>query len=685
MKKKVIIPSICFAVLSTPAFEKVIHAAQPEAPVKEVAPASTKTEYADITPHASLNVHSSPSVDSPVIAKIANGTEVMVYSEEDGWAKVEVNGKEGYVKADYLAATPVGYEVQKKAPAEAVTKYVNVNEGSNLNLREGASADTAIIGKLPKGTSVTVLHEEDGWAKVKVNGKEGYVSSKYLVAGSAAGKGSSPAETGLAKTNAPQTTVQNSHAAQTSTKYVNVDPGSYLNLREGASTSSSSVGKLARGTEVTVYSEENGWAKVRAAGKEGYVSSKYLTVSNPASTAQKAQAVTKYVSVDPGSRLILRQQPSTSAAELDRLANGSKVTVYSEANGWAKVKANGKDGYVSSQFLSSSQPSSTTVQNTTKYVDVNSGSSLNMRSGPSTSSSVISKLSDGTKVTVHSEANGWAKVTANGKTGYVSTKYLSNTQQVEKKAGAPAQKVPTPSLNGNIKTVYQNYNISFDRFAQIQMSANPKKKSAGWVNATSGDVRYFLNPSNFLNSSSESLQFLKLSASANLNANEVNAKILAGKGILEGKASAFIEAGKKYGINEIYLIAHALLETGNGSSTLAKGVQVNGKTVYNMYGIGASDGNSGTNGAQRAYQEGWFSPEAAIMGGAEFIAQKYIYAGQDTLYEMRWNPGAAASRGVATHQYATDVAWAVKQARIIYKYSSMINTYDFTLEIPRFN
>lgn len=684
MKKKVIIPSICFAVLSTPAFEKVIHAAQPEAPVKEVAPASIKTEYADVAPNASLNVHSSPSVDSPVIAKIANGTEVMVYSEEDGWAKVEVNGKEGYVKADYLADTPVGYEVQKKAPAEAVTKYVNVNEGSNLNLREAASTDTAIIGKLPKGTSVTVLHEKDGWAKVKVDGKEGFVSSKYLVAGSAAGKGSSPAETGLAKPSAPQKIVQNSHAPQASTQYVNVDPGSYLNLREGASTSTASIGKLVRGTAVTVYSEENGWAKVKAAGKEGYVSTKYLTASNPASAAQKAQAVTKYVNVNPGSRLILRQQPSTSAAEMDRLAYGSKVTVYSEANGWAKVKASGKEGYVSSQFLSSSQPSGTTVQNTTKYVDVNPGSSLNMRSGPSTSSAVISKLSSGTKVTVRSEANGWAKVTANGKSGYVSTKYLSNTQKVQKKAGAPAQKVSS-SLSGKIKSVYQNYNISFDRFAQIQMNANPKKRSAGWVNATSGDVRYFLNPSNFINSPSESLQFLKLSASANLNASEVNSKILSGKGILAGKASAFIEAGKKYGVNEIYLIAHALLETGNGSSALANGVVVNGKTVYNMYGIGASDGNSGVNGSQRAYQEGWFTPEAAIMGGAEFIAQKYIYAGQDTLYEMRWNPGAAASKGVATHQYATDVAWAVKQARIIHKYSSMINTYDFTLEIPRFN
>ena len=40
--------------------------------------------------------------------------------------------------------------------------------------------------------------------------------------------------------------------------------------------------------------------------------------------------------------------------------------------------------------------------------------------------------------------------------------------------------------------------------------------------------------------------------------------------MLENQGQAF-NAAKLTGVNEIYLIAHALLETGNGQSKLAKG------------------------------------------------------------------------------------------------------------------
>ncbi|MBR8643947.1 SH3 domain-containing protein [[Brevibacterium] frigoritolerans] len=48
-----------------------------------------------------------------------------------------------------------------------------------------------------------------------------------------------------------------------------------------------------------------------------------------------------------------------------------------------------------------------------------------MRSAASASASIIAKLVNNTTVTVYSESNGWSRVTANGKTGYVSTQYLT--------------------------------------------------------------------------------------------------------------------------------------------------------------------------------------------------------------------------------------------------------------------
>src|SRR5690606_6669478 len=177
---------------------------------------------------------------------------------------------------------------------------------------------------------------------------------------------------------------------------------------------------------------------------------------------------------------------------------------------------------------------------------------------------------------------------------------------------------------------------------------------------------------------------------------------LKGKGVLEGQGQAFIDAARIHRINDVYLISHALLETGNGNSELARGVQVGInalgnaevvtdknknklkeiKKVHNVYGIGAYDSCPTSCGAIRAYKEGWTSVEKAIIGGAAFIGNDYIKAGQNTLYKMRWNPQAMVELGRADHQYATDIAWASKQVRNIYNlYNEIgINTYFF--EIP---
>ncbi len=220
-----------------------------------------------------------------------------------------------------------------------------------------------------------------------------------------------------------------------------------------------------------------------------------------------------------------------------------------------------------------------------------------------------------------------------------------------------------------------------------------------WVNASPYDVKYYLDPNNFLTDNKQKLQFLDLSSSANLSDAEVNEKILFNKGIFVGKAAAFLEAGKVYGVNEIYLISHAMLETGNGKSQLATGttvskvdgIDVEPRVVYNMYGIGAYDSSPIQSGSEYAYKQGWFTPEAAIIGGAKFIGEKYInnvtYK-QNTLYEMRWNPNQSDAfqytKYTNSHQYATDIGWASKQVSTMYNMYSLLSSYRMQLDIPSF-
>ncbi len=253
--------------------------------------------------------------------------------------------------------------------------------------------------------------------------------------------------------------------------------------------------------------------------------------------------------------------------------------------------------------------------------------------------------------------------------------------------------IPVESVNTDkLITETKNYNYSFERMVDIQMNSSPKADGAGQINASRDLVEYYANPSNFPLNSDGKYQYLVLSQPAGLNATETNNKILNNAGILAGEAQSFIDAARKYDVNEIYLISHALHETGNGTSTLATGVYVdnNGNvvdtkskaahTVYNVFGIGAYDDTPLKSGAKTAFENEWFSPRAAIIGGAKFVAEGYINEGQDTLYKMRWNPD-----NPGTHQYATHVAWASSQADRIGDIYKTINDYILVFEIPEYD
>ncbi|UTR08561.1 SH3 domain-containing protein [Alkalihalobacillus sp. LMS6] len=239
------------------------------------------------------------------------------------------------------------------------------------------------------------------------------------------------------------------------------------------------------------------------------------------------------------------------------------------------------------------------------------------------------------------------------------------------------------TLANSYNVVENHYPISFsdavDR--QMSLSAPPQTdKNGRWQNASRNDVAYYMNPSNFSQGTSSYLQFLDLTSSAGLSAQAINSQLLSNKGILSGHGQTFINASKLHGVNEIYLISHALLETGNGGSQLARGVQYNGRTVYNMYGIGAFDGNAVQAGARYAYNQGWFTPEDAIIGGSRFVSNNYFGRGQTTLYKMRWNPSTPG-----THQYATDVGWAVKQTHQMANLYGMVDNYNLQFSLPVYN
>ena len=354
---------------------------------------------------------------------------------------------------------------------------------------------------------------------------------------------------------------------------------------------------------------------------------------------------------------------SGSFVQFGSLMEGTTYTIVDEGKNYVKIIFADRIGYVNKKHLSSGgvkysnynlsldealQIQMKVVPQTDKkyawvskdYIQNNrvNATSLNVRTGPGTKYGIVGRLSNGSTVKIIDEYSGW-------------------------------------------------YAIEFSHSLQ-------------WVHATPDEVRYYLNPENFVDNARQRFQFLDLSKPSGVSKTVLN-NFLRGKGILENTGQAFIDASNLHSINDIYLVSHAILETGNGTSRLAKGVEVGKnnkgnpemvttnnrknlrdiKTVYNMFGIGAKDGCAIKCGSEKAYKEGWTTPYKAIVGGAKFIGNDYIKAGQNTLYKMRWNP-ALMEKGYAGHQYATDVGWAFKQVNTMYNLYQQLGINTLYLDIP---
>ena len=237
-----------------------------------------------------------------------------------------------YIIASAMMAS-VALPLMNASHVDAATDMRTVT-ASSLNFRTGPSTSYSIINVLMNGQKVEYISTSGSWLKVKYNGVTGYVHGDYVTKG----------------------TTDNSTTG--TTKYVSASVG--LNVRSGAGTSYSKLGKLEYKEKVTVLSTSNGWSKINYNGKTGYVDSSYLKSTVPGSTNDNTNnettGTTKYVNTTSG--LNVRSGAGASYSKLGKLEYKEKVTVLSTSNGWSKINYNGKTGYVDSSYLQSTVPGS---------------------------------------------------------------------------------------------------------------------------------------------------------------------------------------------------------------------------------------------------------------------------------------------------------------------------------------
>ena len=146
--------------------------------------------------------------------------------------------------------------------------------------------------------------------------------------------------------------------------------------------------------------------------------------------------------VTAGSGLKLRSEASQSADVLSVLSYGTEVTAVGLSNGWYRIAtASGAGGYVSADYLS--------VLQTGTYAKaisgVITGSVVNLRAAPDTSSGVIVQLSQGTEVEITGVRSSWYAVTSGGVSGYVHPDYVSIAGESQVSAGEDEATPAEPS------------------------------------------------------------------------------------------------------------------------------------------------------------------------------------------------------------------------------------------------
>lgn len=263
--------------------------AQPITQQTATTPAATQTT----TPAASASVTLSPTtltVEASVSAPVPNA--------EEGAAVIILG--DNTIVLPSSTSTNSSQSAQSTANASTGTSrigktgYIN---GDFVCFRSGPSTSSSILTTYNKGKEVEITGSASGdWTPVKIDGKTGYVFSKYITLGE---------------------------------EYLASMSGSYAITTNGAATNTSASAD-------TSYS----------------ITTLTQTVNTSASTASSMSTSTGNAYIT-GNNVRFRSSPSMNAAIIGEFFYGNSVTVTGTSGDWTAVTYNGKSGYVYSQYVKS--------------------------------------------------------------------------------------------------------------------------------------------------------------------------------------------------------------------------------------------------------------------------------------------------------------------------------------------
>lgn len=158
------------------------------------------------------------------------------------------------------AETEETVESQEETEENEYADLAIAQVSNYVNVRSLPNTDSDIVGKIYNGAVAQVLSvtgEDHDWFQIVSGNMEGYIKAEFFLYGDAAAE----------------------VIDQYVTRYANVI-ADRLNVREQPSTESKRIGYIDNGERVQLLENQGEWLRVQYTdGKEGYVSSQYVTIS----------------------------------------------------------------------------------------------------------------------------------------------------------------------------------------------------------------------------------------------------------------------------------------------------------------------------------------------------------------------------------------------------------------------
>lgn len=260
------------AIIEQEAAEAAMNPVEEEEEEPEVVLVVTKVKTTDV-----VNVRSSDSIEADKLGKTTKGQVLELVEERlNGWSKVIFDGKEGYIKSEFLQAEETQMQLSTEVPEGASVESAATETGTypkkgkvtdTVNVRKTSSTEADIVGILTKGSDIEILDElNNGWTKINHSNGQAYIKSEFVKIEEAQS----------------QTTTEASEKEDDDKETVTTKKGKVtdtVNVRKTSSIDGIIVGILNKGTAIEIIEQmNNGWTKIKHSSGEAYVKSDFVEV-----------------------------------------------------------------------------------------------------------------------------------------------------------------------------------------------------------------------------------------------------------------------------------------------------------------------------------------------------------------------------------------------------------------------